>query len=143
MAVVSLSETVNRLAPATNSHLNESQETQMQTSVTKKTVSIVLSVLISCAAIGDAQALVIRGAPSCGVWIKERADDKLETIANNVWLLGFLSGMAVKSGKDILKGTDNPSIFLWVDNYCRANPLKTPGDAGDALFEELVKQKRL
>ena len=121
----------------------KAKETKMQTSVTKKTVSMVLSVLISCAAIGDAQASAIRGSRSCGTWIKDRADTKWLALAEQDWLLGFLSGMAFYSSKDILNGTDNESIFLWVDNYCRANPLKSLYHAGDELFDELVKQKRL
>lgn len=51
--------------------------------------------------------------------------------------------MAFYSDKDILKGTDNASIFLWFDNYCQANPLKNMIDGADSLFDELVKQKKL
>jgi hypothetical protein len=31
-------------------------------------------------------------------------------------------------------------VFLWMDNYCKTNPLKTVGDGGWVLFKELRKK---
>jgi len=115
-------------------------------SISKEVIALVLVIL--SAAVFDAEAEVeVRGARSCGTWIKEQAEKNsmaaLAALASETWLLGYISGMAAKTNKDFIRGTDNPSISLWVSNYCQANPLKRIDHAGDALFIELVKQKRL
>jgi len=116
----------------------------MRTSVIKKNcvnLLAVLSLVLSATAF-DAKAQTVRGSRSCGSWVSERALGSID-LAIETWLLGYLSGLAVGTGKDFIKGTDNPSIFLWVDNYCRANPLKSLHEAGLNLHFELIKQKKL
>jgi len=112
----------------------------MQTLINRKTRALLLASLLVTAAV-CVQAVEIRGVRSCGYWISGKAT--VQGGANEAWLLGVLSGMALYSDKDILKGTDNESIYLWMDNYCRANPLKSISNGGDVLFEELLKQKKL
>jgi len=112
----------------------------------KKIYAIFLTVssLMLSAMAFDAKAIEIAAAVSCGDWVKERKiDSSIYQMLNRRWILGYLSGLALESGKDILKGTGSESIFLWIDNYCQANPLKDSDEAGSALFRELVKQKRL
>ena len=115
----------------------------MQTAVIKKTraTAMALCCLVLSATVFDAQAQTYRGAPSCGSWISEKV--VVIRAGNERWLVGFLSGLAAVSNKDFIKGTDNESIFLWVDNYCQANPLKDVFDAGIMLATELIKQKKL
>lgn len=91
----------------------------------------------------------IRGSRSCSHWQEESRYAKSSTDMNKVpllisksWFLGYLSGRAEESGRNLLKGTDNDSIFLWLDNYCRANPGKTLENAGTELARELIKQKQ-
>ena len=115
----------------------------MQTSVTKKTLLAITTSLCIWLTASHAEALQIRGFTSCGTWVKETQEDGWGIVTSRMWLLGYLSGKASGSGKDVLRGTDNDSIFLWVDNYCKANPLKDIGDAGAALFSELAKKKGL
>ena len=117
----------------------------MQATVIKKSSAIVLaasSLLLSATAF-EAQAVTILGSRSCGTWVSERSLKSLGALVNETWLVGYLSGLAYGSDKDFLKGTDNESLFLWVDNYCRANPLKTTFEAGETLHLELIKQKKL
>lgn len=66
--------------------------------------------------------------------------EKSDTLAlgNASWLLGYLSGIAIASGKNYLVGTDNASIYKWMDNYCRKNPLRDLTSGGSALAEELI-----
>ncbi|MDM0057346.1 hypothetical protein [Variovorax fucosicus] len=104
----------------------------------KKLVAVLLVLLAS-----GANAVSIRGPVSCGAWVKERQEAGWGTQTNQAWLVGYLSGVAAASDKDFIKGTDNPSIFLYLDNFCRANPLKTIDEAADALTIELIKQKKL
>ena len=56
------------------------------------------------------------------------------------WLLGYLSGLASSSGVNILGDKDEESIYLWIDNYCKANPLDTLSDGSNELFGEQEKK---
>ena len=101
---------------------------------------VIFSVISDCA---NAQ-VHIRGGRSCGVWIEDKRNkDTRAEIGNQNWLIGYLSGLASAWNKDILAGTDNPSIFLWVDNYCQTNPLMRLDDAAEALARDLLQQKGL
>lgn len=82
-----------------------------------------------------------RQAPSCGEWIVHREKSDTLALGNASWLLGYLSGLAVGSDKDYLSGTDNASIYKWMDNYCRANPLRDLSNGGNALAAELARNK--
>ena len=91
----------------------------------------------------------IRGSRSCSHWLDESRIAKSTTEMNRMpllitksWFLGYLSGRADASEKNFLKGTDNESIFLWLDNYCRANPGKALENAGIELTVELLRQKK-
>ena len=89
-----------------------------------------------------ANAAEIRGAPSCGTWIEERPQQNFRAISVEAWLVGFLSGIAAASNEDILHGTDNASLFLWMNNWCRANPLKDVFDGATALTRELKRKSK-
>ena len=81
-----------------------------------------------------------RQAPSCGEWVAHREKSDTLALGNASWLLGFLSGSAVAAGKNFLPGTDNASIYKWMDNYCRTNPLRDVGSGGTALAAELTRK---
>ena len=82
-----------------------------------------------------------RQAPSCGEWIVHREKSDTLALGNASWLLGYLSGLAIGSGKDFLSGTDNATIYKWMDNYCRNNPLRYLNNGGNALAAELAGKK--
>ena len=82
-----------------------------------------------------------RQAPSCGEWISHREKSDTLALGNTSWLLGYLSGLAASRGKDFLSGTDNGSIYKWMDNYCRTNPLRDVSSGGIALADELTRKK--
>ncbi len=94
-----------------------------------------------------------QGATGCGQWVDAiaREDPNRFTQADankawvretyRAWVLGYLSGAASASnlnfwGRAGVNNLDNESVFLWIGNYCRANPLKLVVDAADALFLE-------
>ena len=90
----------------------------------------------------------IKGARSCAKWIEEKRTanslkemNKIPVLITRSWFLGYLSGRAGASGKDFLKGTDNDSIFLWLDNYCRDHPQAELDQAGIELARELMQLK--
>lgn len=88
-----------------------------------------------------ARAAEARGTPSCGEWIAHRKKSDTLALSNTSWLVGYLSGLAIGAGKDFLPGTDNTSIFSWMDNYCRSNPLKDVASGGLALMAEMMVTK--
>lgn len=97
-----------------------------------------------------ASAIDIRGSRSCGKWVEEKSlanspkeMNKIPVLITKSWFLGYLSGRADESGKNFLKGTDNESIFLWLDNYCQANPDKNLENGGLALARELMQLKAI
>jgi hypothetical protein len=110
----------------------------MKTTVNKK-VGIVLTtfVLLTQPVFGQ----TVFGMPDCGEWINQANNPK------KGWLLGYMSGLNTLHDIEELKpksplGNINSAnqIFLWMDNYCKTNPLKTVGDGGWALFKELRKK---
>ena len=126
----------------------KTKETKMQTTVNKKkSVATLVSLLglVINATVFDAQAepIWIVGVCSCGAWVKDRQEKQIFTITHQRWLVGYLSGLARASNKNILKGTDNDSFYLWMDNYCQKNPLKDISDGAEDLSFELIKQKNL
>jgi len=106
---------------------------------------IALWVLACCAQ--DALAeITVRGARSCGAWIEARTQGGISAFAAQDWVIGYLSGVAMASnfdfwGKQNVNSLDNQSAFLWMDNYCRANPLKNIADGADELYFERRKSR--
>ena len=115
----------------------------MITFINRKTLLATVTSLCIGLTVSNAEAVATRGVPSCGTWVKETNEDQWQIVATRGWLVGFLTGLAVASDKDVLRGTDNASWYLWVNNYCQANPLKKLDSAGYILFLELSKQKGL
>jgi hypothetical protein len=99
--------------------------------------------MVICTASLQAQAAVtVRGKRSCGEWVKNRQAKNWPGTADEAWLVGFLSGLSAATDKDVLKDADNPSLFLWMDNYCKSNPLMTVTDGAANLYYELLKPKK-
>jgi hypothetical protein len=83
------------------------------------------------------------GEPSCVEWSKVRRSNTWQTLEVQAWLIGYLSGLAIATDKDIAKGTVNASIHAWVDNYCRENPLMYLSDGASAWYRVQVREKNL
>lgn len=96
-----------------------------------------ISLILLALSISNGWALTVRGAVSCGSWVKSSSTESWDKVVNQSRLVAYLSGLAVATKQDILEGTSNESIFLWVDNYCKKYPLDNIYDAGDLLFVEL------
>lgn len=87
-------------------------------------------------------AVTVLGGGSCGQWISDRKSNKMMSATKEFWLLGYISGLAAATDKDVLKGMDSNSMEAWIDNYCGNNPLDRFVNAADALFIELVKRTK-
>ena len=79
---------------------------------------------------------------SCADWITAR--DRKNAQAYEFWLLGYVSGLNMSQDHsiDFLSGIKANSLALWMDKYCRENPLKTIPDGAFQLIEELTGKKR-
>jgi hypothetical protein len=58
------------------------------------------------------------------------------------WLVGYVSGLnsAIAAPKENPLDRINSieQIYLWMDNFCKKNPLQTVRDGGNALYRELL-----
>lgn len=102
----------------------------------------VLAVL--CLSFSANATVNVRGSRSCGDWVNAHrtVPPALDGTFQETWLVGYLSGYAVASSTEIMGKTDNPSIFLWVTNYCNAHPLDQLYDAASDLVDELAKKNK-
>lgn len=110
---------------------------------------IIFTLLILLSREAFAQKITIRGMSSCGSWVEEETKHKAPGSYINTrrtWVVGYLSGLAVASdvnfwGEQNINILDPSSVYLWIDNYCRTNPLKDIADASSALFLERIGNK--
>ncbi len=110
-------------------------------------MKILMIVLLGCGLLAASvpSAAESRGSRSCRKWTEERVQaegqdklNKMPILITKSWFLGYLSGRASRTSRDVLKGTDNESIFLWLDNYCSERPQQDLDSAGLALEQELT-----
>ncbi|MDM0079215.1 hypothetical protein QTI17_01290 [Variovorax sp. J31P179] len=105
---------------------------------TKIRTGIVAASLLAC--LSNGFAFTTFGSYDCGQWFTKREVAKS-------WLLGLLSGLNFmvadeKKGNDPLSKLGSADqAFLWMDNYCRANPLKSVTDGGIDLYIEIQMKK--
>jgi hypothetical protein len=101
-----------------------------------------LSLLLS----SEANALTVIGDRTCQKWIHDRnaakkanpsPDEIWQELADESWLMGFLTGVAVESYTDYLKQPNAEAINIWVDNYCAQHPLNFLGTASHQLYLDL------
>lgn len=109
------------------------------------TISTAVGAFIaSCFIISSACATPITtpdNGSSCGQWVS-RADRPGFKNTIEAWVVGYLSGIAFQSKSDMLNGSDAPSIFMWVDNYCRSNPLEKLSSGTWELSQELKRRSQ-
>jgi hypothetical protein len=98
-----------------------------------------LSLILAASGAYADTPVTIMGQPSCGEWVAQK---KLQwnNIRNQSWLAGYLSGLSVAYNADVLKRPDLESLALWMENFCKANPLVPVSTGGTILFEDLKAQ---
>jgi len=88
----------------------------------------------------EASATVTLGAPDCGQWVKE------PTTGKQLWLIGFLSGVNIALATSKIDPLDQLSsggqAYLWMDKYCKNNPLENVAKGASELYVELIKKTK-
>ena len=107
-----------------------------------KTSIRVITAATICLAAQNSLAYITFGAPDCGQWLTEK------TQARRTWLLGFLSGMnaahtASKNFKvdPLDQLSSGEQAYVWMDNYCKKNPLNDLSAGGIDLYIELMDRE--
>ncbi len=100
---------------------------------------LLLAALVAMAVSSPVFAAKAIGSCDCGEWIKDNESMKAR---NRSWLVGFMTGLnlADSQGRNSLGKVSGQQIFLWMDNYCKENPLKDVIDGGYDLMNELRKR---
>lgn len=104
--------------------------------------STIAALALACFSQITAAGFAMFGGTDCGKWMADKSDTRKS------WLLGYMSGLSSmheKTGKNddpLDKVNSSEQIFLWMDNYCKSNPLNNVYQGGDALFIELMQKKR-
>ena len=100
--------------------------------------SILIAIFFGITTYSSAQVATF-GRPDCGQWFSMKT-------TSSQWLLGFLSGLnsgLASPKKDYLNSLNSADqAILWMDNYCRNNPLSSVQIGANTLFEELMKKTK-
>lgn len=101
-----------------------------------KALSLIF-ILLCFSICNTSNAVMMDGYATCGQWVSEGG---WAHKSDRAWILGYLSGKAASTGEDVLRNTDKESIALWMDQYCKNNPLNDTADGARTLFKELIKR---
>lgn len=106
-------------------------------------LSLLLSMALGYATSATASGIQGAGAIPCGKWVAQRTTgDHHMALA---WVMGFMSSynhyVESSSKKNGVFGEiDHNSIALWLDNYCKSNPLESVYSGSYKLVEEMDKK---
>lgn len=103
-----------------------------------------VSVLSCSTALGEAMTYGL-GTTTCGLFVtateEAQAGQPYRAQAYMTWFSGYATMASGQSNVNYFKGTDTKSVQLWLENYCRANPLSTFNDAAVNAMVELHKKQ--
>ena len=110
-----------------------------------KLIAALITLTVASSAFAQNTSL---GKPDCGQWF---SDTQVQKQSNRAWVMGWLSGVNNEFNNNAPKGQTPPDYlaqlnsaaqaFLFVDNFCRANPLESVSAAADQLMADLIAKK--
>lgn len=86
------------------------------------------------------------GNSSCGSWTSWRSSTDMESFSMafgaRSWVAGYLTATAgeYEQINKAIHQVDSTGLEAWIDNWCRANPLRSIGEAANALAFHLNKK---
>lgn len=85
-----------------------------------------------------AQGVIVEGGLDCGEWVEARTKSTSGHIEH--YLLGLMNGLALGHGVEFWRadGTkiSRKAVYLWMDGYCRQNPLSHVVTGAVSLYME-------
>jgi uncharacterized protein (TIGR02246 family) len=96
-------------------------------------------------ATGDTHTPLGEGNASCGAWVEARQNAGSDETTYSAWLSGYVTAFGRWRPKDYdaTAVADLAGIRVWLDQFCRQNPLQAISEAAEALVLELRKQRAL
>lgn len=94
----------------------------------RATTSLLLAITLTLGCSGEAaaQGIIVKGTIDCGMWIKAREEKTAEILES--YVMGTINGLAMGRSIEIWKADGREvsvdQAYLWLDNYCRKNPLQ-------------------
>ena len=110
------------------------------------TIIAVGMLLAPNSAASDEMAFVGAGTLSCGKFITNTEDDKTYRASYFFWAQGFLSGLNFEYAPYFEFSTDlsdYAAMKMWIENYCKENPLDKYYIATAYLWAELRARQGL
>ena len=107
-----------------------------------KTNLLIAVIAMTISGLVFAQTKASFGRADCGEWVKSQTTGTQKQ-RDRAWLLGFLSGLNQDDFYEnaLDKVSSAAQIFLWMDNYCKNNPLEKVTKGAFRLFGELLFKK--
>ena len=96
-----------------------------------------LAVALSLTAPAAAQ-VTIKGLADCALWVEARNVGR--SVALEHYMVGFINGISMGSNVDIWGAREirQEQFYLWIDKWCRDNPLDTLYRAGWSFADEIT-----
>lgn len=97
---------------------------------------------------GQYATLAATNESTCGTYLSARDEAHHGQFARQnmykSWLMGFVTGydFGAPETYDITPSMDLEAMMLWVENYCRRNPLATFAQAAGALITQLTPDRQ-
>lgn len=87
------------------------------------------------------------GSFDCGFWVKNQNTKPLSDseIVVKTWLYGYLSGLnsvLATPKNDPLSQITDTQVNLWMDKYCRDEPLSNIQAGANILYQELERRRK-
>jgi hypothetical protein len=105
--------------------------------LTRSLIALAVAVLAISVSRADA-GVVIEGQVDCGLWVKARTGGSAGYLEH--YLIGLLNGMVMGTGIEFWRAGGVPvsreQVFLWMDNYCRSEPLSYVTGGAVLLMDE-------
>lgn len=111
-----------------------------------KSLFVLMLLFASTAAVGsdDDGYYMELGRKSCGQYIEARTERGSKEANNLAWINGYVTAYnsVTPHTYDILAGTHTRRILLWLDNWCKANPLKYLAEGMQELVDGLYPTRQ-
>ncbi len=98
---------------------------------------------IASANAADSTGDYVTVSESCGTFVRDYTRGGSLRYQSQAWVNGYVSAYnrLMSDTRDIRGGTDMESMMLWLNNYCREQPLKSLDDAMEVLTKELFPRR--